>query len=79
MKKTYFRNVINESYIQPKAASKYVFYDRSMQPGGVPGSAEYVEDLEDVKGIIEYSMKVKTPAGVDMWEDPEGNILIKVK
>lgn len=70
---------VNESYIKPKAASKYVYYDRSMQPGGGPGSAEYVQDLEDVKEIIEYSMKVKTPVGVDMWEDPEGNILIKVK
>ena len=70
-----------ERYNKAKAqsGSKYVYYDRSMQPGGVPGSAEYVEDLEDVKEIIEYSKKVKTPAGVDMWEDPEGNILNKVK
>lgn len=79
MNKKYLRNVVNEAYIQPKTASKYVFYDRSMQPGGRPGSAEYVQDLEDVKEIIKYSKKVKTPVGVDMWEDPEGNILIKVK
>lgn len=50
-----------------------------MQPGGGPGSAEYVQDSEDVKEIIKYSQKVKTPAGVDMWEDSDGNILIKVK
>lgn len=62
-----------------QSGSKYVIYDRSMQPGGGPGSAEYVQDLEDVKEIIRYSKKVKAPAGVDMWEDPEGNILIKVK
>jgi hypothetical protein len=78
MKKGYLRNVLNEAYIQPKAASKYVYYDRSMQPGGKPGSAEYVEDLEDVKDIIEYSQKVKGPAGINIWEDADGNILIKI-
>ena len=57
----------------------FVYYDRSMQPGGRPGMADWIDSPEDLKDALAAAKKVRAPHGVEMWEDPEGNILIKVK
>jgi hypothetical protein len=57
----------------------FVFYDRSMQPGGGPGMADWIDSPEDLKDALAAAKKVRAPHGVEMWEDTEGNILIKVK
>lgn len=56
----------------------FVFYDRSMQPGGGPGMADWIDSPEDLKDALAAAKKVQAPHGVDMWEDTEGNIILKV-
>ena len=57
----------------------FVFYDRSMQPGSGPGMAEWIDSPEDLEDALAAAKKVRAPHGVDMWEDTEGNIILKVK
>lgn len=80
------QHLLEEAYGQIKSTKSpvefdyqtYVFYDRSMQPGSGPGMADWIDSPEDLEDALAAAKKVQAPHGVDMWEDTEGNIILKV-
>lgn len=53
----------------------YVFFDRSMGAD----FAEWIDSAEDLQDALAAAKRVKAPKGVHIWEDTEGNIIVKVK
>jgi hypothetical protein len=76
------QQLLEEAYTKTSPAKfdyeTFVFYDRSMQPGGGPGMADWIDSPEDLKDALAAAKKVRAPHGVEMWEDTEGNIILKV-
>ena len=56
----------------------FVFYDRSMQPGSVPGMANWINSPDELEDALAAAKKVRAPRGVEMWEDVDGNIILKI-
>ena len=84
MKKSYFKNVVNESYVRPSRPTvanfnpkEWLFVDLGMGMNTV----EYIDDVEDVKEMLESGAlkKLSSPAGVNIWKSSEGSLLIHVK
>lgn len=84
--KTKDQQLLEEAYGRTRAKKEsvvfdyqtFVFYDRGMQPGSGPGLADWIDSPEDLKDALAAAQKVEAPHGVDMWEDTEGNIILKV-
>ena len=73
----------DSGYYRPSRPTKegfnpkeFVYYDRAM---GVK-RAEYVDDINRLKEMLAPGAmrKVAAPQGVNIWEDSDGGILIKV-
>lgn len=75
--------ILNENTMGGKNPTEFefqtfLFYDRSMQPGGRPGIADWIDEPEELEHILADAQKVEAPHGVNIWEDVDGNIIFRV-